>query len=65
MADGVIPVAPADVVGTADALRDAIEMPEEERALRLDRLRVGVEREDMTWWLRHQLSDLAEIVDRR
>src|SRR4029078_9592372 len=25
MADGVIPVAPADVVGTADALRDAIE----------------------------------------
>ena len=27
MADGVIPVAPADVVGTADALRDAIEMP--------------------------------------
>jgi trehalose 6-phosphate synthase len=65
MADGVIPVAPADVVGTADALRDAIEMPEEERALRLERLRVGVEREDITWWLRHQLSDLAEIVERR
>jgi trehalose 6-phosphate synthase len=65
MADGVIPVAPADVVGTADALRDAIEMPEEERALRLERLRVGVEREDITWWLRHQLSDLAEIIDRR
>ena len=39
MADGVIPVAPADVVGTADALREAIEMPEQERALRLGRLR--------------------------
>ena len=65
MADGVLPVAPADVVGTADALRDAIEMPEQERALRLERLRVGVEREDITWWLRHQLSDLAEIVERR
>jgi trehalose 6-phosphate synthase len=65
MADGVIPVAPADIVGTADALRDGLEMAEAERTLRLDRLRAGVEREDIAWWLRRQLTDLAEIVERR
>ena len=32
---------------------------------RLDRLRAGVEREDIAWWLRRQLTDLAEIVERR
>ena len=61
MADGVLPVAPADVVGTADALAQALEMPAEERHRRLARLRRGVEREDITWWLRRQLEDLSEI----
>jgi trehalose 6-phosphate synthase len=62
MADGAIPVAPADVVGTADALAEALEMPLEERRRRLARLRRGVEREDITWWLRRQLEDLAELT---
>ena len=39
MAGGVLPVAPADVVGTADALRTALEMPAAERAERLAGLR--------------------------
>ncbi len=62
MRDGAIPVAPADVVGTADALAAALRMPVEERARRLAALRRGVEREDITWWLRRQLEDLAEIA---
>ena len=62
MADGVLPVAPADVVGTADALARALEMPAEERRRRLAALRRGVEREDITWWLRRQLDDLAALV---
>jgi trehalose 6-phosphate synthase len=62
MADGALAVAPADVVGTADALATALAMPIEERRSRLARLRRGVEREDITWWLRRQLEDLAELA---
>ena len=62
MADGALPVAPADVVGTADALAAALEMPVEERRRRLAELRRGVEREDITWWLRRQLEDLTELT---
>jgi trehalose 6-phosphate synthase len=62
MADGALPVAPADVAGTADALAQALTMPAEERRRRLGVLRRGVEREDITWWLRRQLEDLAELA---
>ena len=65
MADGVLSVAPADVVGTADAMRTALEMPVAEREARLARLRAGVEAEDITWWLSRQLADLADVVERR
>ncbi|CAN5591197.1 MAG: trehalose-6-phosphate synthase [Chloroflexi bacterium] len=65
MADGVLAVAPADVIGTADALAAALEMPVEERKRRLAKLRRGVEREDITWWLRRQLEDLADLTDGR
>jgi trehalose 6-phosphate synthase len=62
MSEGVLAVAPADVVGTADALAAALAMPAEERHRRLARLRRGVEREDITWWLRRQLEDLAALT---
>ncbi|MGH2416933.1 MAG: alpha,alpha-trehalose-phosphate synthase (UDP-forming) [Candidatus Limnocylindria bacterium] len=62
MADGALAVAPADVVGTADALAAALAMPVEERRRRLTRLRRGVEREDITWWLRRQLEDLSALT---
>jgi trehalose 6-phosphate synthase len=65
MADGVIPVAPADVVGTADALRAGLEMPRAERAARLAHLRAGIEREPIRWWLAIQLADLVEVADLR
>jgi trehalose 6-phosphate synthase len=62
MADGALPVAPADVVGTADALARALELSPAERGRRIGVLRAGVEREDITWWLRRQLEDLGEIA---
>jgi trehalose 6-phosphate synthase len=65
MAGGVLPVAPADVAGTAEALATALAMPPRERASRLADLRAGVEREDIGWWLRGQLEDLARIAARR
>jgi trehalose 6-phosphate synthase len=65
MAGGVLPVAPADVVGTAEALAEGLAMAPAERAERIARLREGVEREDITWWLRSQLSDLAAVAKAR
>jgi trehalose 6-phosphate synthase len=61
MAAGALLVAPADVVGTADALARALAMPIEERRRRLALLRRGVESEDVAWWLRRQLEDLGEL----
>jgi trehalose 6-phosphate synthase len=65
MADGALAVAPADVLGTADALAAALAMPRRERAARLARLRAGVERQEITWWLRRQFVDLARVAERR
>ncbi|CAN5372211.1 glycosyltransferase family 20 protein [soil metagenome] len=62
MADGALAVAPADVVGTAEALATALAMPVEERRRRLAQLRRGVEQEDISWWLRRQLEDLHELT---
>jgi trehalose 6-phosphate synthase len=62
MADGVLPVAPADVLGTAEALATALTMPLEERRRRIAMLRAGVEREDISWWLRRQFEDLAQLT---
>ncbi len=61
MAGDVLPVAPADAVGTARALVTALEMPRQERAARLANLRRGIQRQDIRWWLRRQLEDLSEI----
>ena len=54
-------VAPADVVGTADMLDRALRMPSEERRTRLRRLRASVRGEDLDWWLRRQLRDVAAV----
>ena len=64
MADGVLSVAPADLVGTADALARGLAMSRGERRERLERLRTGVEREDVRWWLRRQFEDLGRIAGR-
>jgi len=65
MADGVLAVAPADIVGTAQAMANGLAMPVAERRERLARLREGVEREDISWWLRTQLEDLTRIAAQR
>jgi trehalose 6-phosphate synthase len=62
MADGALAVAPADVAGTADALAAALAMPAEERRRRIVKLRRGVERQDISWWLRVQLEDLVALT---
>jgi len=62
MAGAVLAVAPADVAGTAEALAAALRMDVDERRKRLAKLRRGVEREDITWWMARQLADLADLA---
>jgi trehalose 6-phosphate synthase len=61
LASDALSIAPADVAGTADQLELALAMPEEERRYHLRRLRAAVREQDLDWWLRRQLRDLAAI----
>ncbi|HEU5203609.1 MAG TPA: trehalose-6-phosphate synthase [Candidatus Limnocylindrales bacterium] len=61
LASDSLSVAPADVAGTADQLERALTMPVEERRHRLRRLRSAVREQDLAWWLRRQLRDIAAV----
>ena len=61
LASESLSVAPADVAGTADQLERALTMPLEERRHRLRRLRSAVREQDLAWWLRRQLRDIAAV----
>jgi trehalose 6-phosphate synthase len=61
LAADALTVAPADIVGTVDALERALDMPLAERRARLRRLRASVRHEDLDWWLGRQLRDLAAV----
>ncbi len=54
-------VSAADIEGTAQALYDALMMPGEARKQLADRLRRGVEEEDVAWWLNRQLEDIDTL----
>lgn len=54
-------VAPGDLVGTAAMLDRALRMPPDERRARIKRLRAVVREQDLDWWLRRQLRDLAAM----
>ncbi len=55
-------VAAADVTGTSEMLERALDMPADERAQRLRRLRASVRNEDLAWWLARQLRDLSAVA---
>ena len=61
LAADLLSIAPADVAGTADMLQRALVMPAEERRVRLRRLRGVVREQDLAWWLRRQLRDIAAV----
>jgi trehalose 6-phosphate synthase len=56
-----LPVAPADIVGTANQLERALAMPADERRARAGRLRASVREQDIGWWINRQLRDLEAI----
>jgi trehalose 6-phosphate synthase len=61
LASDSLAVAPADVAGTADQLERALVMPADERRYHLRRLRASVREQDLAWWLRRQLRDIAAV----
>jgi trehalose 6-phosphate synthase len=59
---GALVVSPCDVYATAEALYQALEMPEEERRQRGERLSRLIEEEDITDWLCRQLETVKEFA---
>ena len=52
---------PYDIQQLADAIHRALEMPEEQQAARMERLRRDVRQNNVYRWAAHLLSDLTEI----
>ena len=65
LAEWVIPVDPHDLDATADALEDALALPEHERARRQDAIRAHVRAHDLEAWDEAQLADLDRALRRR
>jgi trehalose 6-phosphate synthase len=63
----VVPVEPLDVDATADALEDALALPEEERRARQEAIRARIRAHDLEEWGAVQLADLdrASSIRRR
>ncbi len=62
--EGVVPVAAADMEGTKQALRLALEMPRLDRHRRANLLKKAIEREDLRHWFAAQLAEIAAVLDR-
>jgi len=62
LAQGVLPVAPADVEGTMQAMYNALMMPAEERQQRRAFLIDTIEREDITHWFQRQFEDICALA---
>jgi trehalose 6-phosphate synthase len=54
----VVPVQPLDVDATADALENALSLPEHERRARQEAIRAQVRKHDLKTWAEAQLADL-------
>ena len=55
-------VSPTDIVGTANALHEALTMPLAERFRRAGELKLAIAQEDIAMWLYHQLEDFQELT---
>ncbi len=62
LAEGVLPVSPADIEGTMEALYQAILMSPEERKRRAGILAESVNREDINHWISRQLEDISNLL---
>jgi trehalose 6-phosphate synthase len=58
---GATIISPCDVYATAEALHQALVMPEEQRQERASRLRMLIERDDINDWFCRQLDTVSEL----
>ncbi len=58
---GAIIISPFDIYNTAEALHQALVMPEDERHRRAARLKETIEREDIHRWLCVQLQEIGKL----
>ena len=54
-------ISPLDVLGTAEAMHQALMMPLEERRAKAERLRSLIESQDIVDWLNQQLSAIIKL----
>lgn len=54
--EGALLVNPHDIEGMADALKEALDMPEEERRSRMERMREILREQDIFWWVDYYLQ---------
>lgn len=62
LGEWALPVGPLDLVGQADALERALEMPAEERRQRAEKIREHVRRHDVREWIAALLADLDAVA---
>jgi trehalose 6-phosphate synthase len=61
LGDFALSVNPFDVQAQADAIAEALEMPEAERRRRAEELRAHVREHDLRRWIDHQLAEIDEV----
>jgi trehalose 6-phosphate synthase len=61
LAPWVVAVDPFDVAGQAQALHEALSLPDDERRSRAEAIRAHVREHDLTEWLDLQLTDLDRV----
>jgi alpha,alpha-trehalose-phosphate synthase [UDP-forming] len=54
--NGALLINPHDIEGTADALKEALDMPVEERRRRMEAMRDVLRRQDIFWWVDYYLK---------
>jgi trehalose 6-phosphate synthase len=58
---GAIVISPCDIYATAEAMHQALDMPDEKRGENSEKLRWLIEREDINDWLCKQLDAVSEL----
>jgi trehalose 6-phosphate synthase len=58
---GVLVISPLDVLGTAEAMHQALTMPAEQRRAKAERLQSLIEGQDIVDWLNEQLSAIIKL----
>jgi trehalose 6-phosphate synthase len=59
-----IPTSPTDIFETKEALYKALTLSSEERSIKSKQARQAVERHDLNDWLKRQINDINDLLDR-